>query len=201
MISRDMLYAILLGLPERFLEHLKAPWSLIATLVRLAREEKADPVTALRYAVIRLGANGRNTLRKALLAVLPVMSIPDLSYRQKEALIALRSQHTASLPQLCSALLQDRSNTHRRMAALVTKGFAIKFIQPNGVFYMSVDIPLDKATRLAINKFLDELIHNFPAENETDLEVYARAAEPLLPWSKPTTSTTPTTLTTSTTQP
>ena len=57
-------------------------------------------------------------------------------------------------------------------------------MQPNGVFYMAVDTPLEKSQRLAINKFLDELIHNFPAENETDLEVYARATEPLLPWSK-----------------
>ena len=184
MISRDMLYAIILGLPEKFLEHLKGPWFLVARLVRLAREQNADPVTALRYAVFRLGPDGRNLLRKALLNVLPVMSIRGLSYRQKEALLALRSRHTASLPQLCSALLQDRSNTHRRMAALVRKGFAIKFMQPNGVFYMAVDTPLEKAQRGAINKFLDELIHNFPAENETDLEVYARATGPLLPWSK-----------------
>ena len=102
-----MLYAIILGLPEKFLEYLKGPWFLVARLVRLAREEKADPVTALRYAVFRLGPDGRNLLRKALLNVLPVMSIRGLSYRQKEALLALRP----STPHRClnSALLSFRT--------------------------------------------------------------------------------------------
>jgi len=201
MISRDLLYAILLGLPDKFLEFLAAPWPFIATLIRLARERNAGPVAALQYAVHRLGVNGRGMLRKALQRVAPVMSLPGLTYRQREALLALRSLHTASLRQLCSVLLQDRSNIHRRMAALVRKGYAIKFMQPNGVFYMAVDEPLQKGERAAINKFLDELIRNFPSENESDLAPYATAAEPFMPWGNLTTPTTSTTLTTPTTSP
>ncbi|MCW5877275.1 MAG: hypothetical protein KIS80_00235 [Anaerolineales bacterium] len=184
MITRRLLHAIILGLPEEFLQHLPPPWPLIARLIHLARLEGASPATSLRYALYRLGATGRQTLRKSLSIIWPVMNLPGLSYRQREVLIVLRSLQTASLTQICTLVLQDRSNTFRRLAVLVRKDLAIKFNKGSAVFYMAVLVPLNRAEKAAINQILDQLVNNFPNENEVDLRQYQQAAEPLLPWSE-----------------
>lgn len=183
MITRRLLHAIILGLPEEFLQHLPPPWPLIARLIHMARREGASPANALRYAFFRLGATGRATLRTGLAVIWPVMHIPGLSYRQREVLIVLRALRTASLAQVCTLVLQDRSNTFRRLAALVSKELAIKFNKASGVFYMAVEVPLTRAEKAAINQILDQLVNNFPGETETDLREYQQATEPLLPWS------------------
>jgi hypothetical protein len=75
-------------------------------------------------------------------------------------------------------------------------------MQPNGVYYLAIESPLDKSERAAVLKLVDELLNDFPEENDADLKVYEDATLPLLPWAdllkKPTTSTTPTTPTTPT---
>ncbi|MEX2161096.1 MAG: helix-turn-helix domain-containing protein, partial [Anaerolineales bacterium] len=177
MLSREMLYAILQGLPYKYFQHLDAPWPLIAKRINLCLDEGLDPVSALKAAFKWMGPYERRTVKETLLLVAPVMHIPGLSYRQREVLVALRSAKIASLSQLCRTLAQDRGNTHRRLAALVSKGLAVRFFQPGGAFYFAIPAPMEKSVKLAVNQFIDDLTDEFAAEPTT-----------------PTTSTTPTIL-------
>lgn len=169
MISREMLYALLQGLPEKYFAHLDAPWHYIARLINIELKHGRDPISAVKAAFARTEGYSREKIKEALLNVLPVMQIPGLSYRQREALIALRSakDKTASLAQLCRILAQDRSNTRRRLNALVQKGLAVKFFQPGGAFYFAISSPMEKSLKLAVNQFMNDLIKEFSAEPTT----------------------------------
>ncbi len=158
MISRDMLYALLLGLPEKYFAHLGQPWPLLARRVHIALGQGLGPVAALRQAFAHTGSAERAGLRQTLEHLLAVAQIPGLSYRQREALVALRTAKSASLSQLCAILGQDRRNTQRRLKALVDKGLAYKFYQPNGAHYFAIIAPLDREVRHSINAFLDEML-------------------------------------------
>ena len=144
-----------------------APWGFLATLINLEIKAGRPPIEALRAAFARTNDYSRQKIKETLLNVMPVMQIPGLSYRQREALIALRSvkDKSASLAQLCCILAQDRSNTRRRLNALVKKGLAVKFFQPGGAFYFAIPSPLEKSVKLAVNQFLDDLIQEFSAES------------------------------------
>jgi hypothetical protein len=133
MISREMLYALLQGLPEKYFAHMDAPWHFLARLINLELKAGRDPISALKEAYARTNDFSRQKIKETLLNVFPVMQIPGLSYRQREALIALRSVRSASLAQLCCILAQDRRNLYHRLTALTRKGLAIKFYQPGGV--------------------------------------------------------------------
>lgn len=154
----DMLYAILQGLPYNYLEHLDPPWPLIAKRIYYYLKAEYDAVTAVKYSFLDMTETERAVIKETLIQVMPVMQIPGLSYRQREALIALRSAKTASLAQLCRVLMQDRGNTHRRMSALVKKGLAVRFFQPGGVFYFAVQAPLEKSVKSAVNTVVNDLI-------------------------------------------
>jgi predicted transcriptional regulator len=168
LISREMLYALLQGLPEKYFAHMDAPWHFLARLINLELKAGRDPISALKAAFARTNDFSRQKIKETLLNVMPVMQIPRLSYRQREALIALRSVKSASLAQLCCILAQDRRNLYRRLNALVRKGLAIRFYQPGGVFYFATSAPMEKSLKLAVNQFLDELIKQYSAEPGPD---------------------------------
>jgi predicted transcriptional regulator len=92
-----------------------------------------------------------------------------LSYRQKEALIALRVAGVASLAQLSRVLLQDRSNTHKRLNALVSKGYAMKFFRPGGIYYFAVPHRVEKSLKISVNDLLNNLIEESAAEAQPNL--------------------------------
>ena len=174
MISRELLYAILQGLPEKYLAHLDAPWPLIARRINIELSQGRDPISALKSAFARTGEYERQKIREALLQIVPVMQIPGLSYRQREALVALRSAKTASLAQLCRILSRERSNTYRSMSALVKKGLAIKFFQPGGVYYFAVPSRLEKSVKIAVNQFISELMKEFSVASTTSTTLTTR---------------------------
>lgn len=177
MLSLDTLYAVMQGLPVDRLQHLKdTPWRVLCW--RIERELAAGhpPLLALQNALKDLGDWERQHIRQALAHVLPVMHIPGLSYRQRQALITLRYLGSASLTQLSYTLMADRSNTHRRLQALVHRGLALKFSQPGGVCYMAITNPLSKEIKRSVQSILDALIQEAASDAPT----------------KPTTATTPT---------
>ncbi|MCL5429410.1 MAG: hypothetical protein M1347_06400 [Chloroflexi bacterium] len=167
MISREMLYALLLGLPEKYFEHLDWPWPWVAKSIRIGLNQGLDPLSALKSGFARLGDQPLAKVKETLLSILLVMEIPGLSYRQREALVALRSVKAASLAQMCRILAQDRRNTYRRMNALVSKGLAFRFYQPGGVHYFAISTPMDRSLKHEINHFIDDLIKEFSAEAAT----------------------------------
>lgn len=168
MLTLDLLYAVMLGLPSKDLHHLnETAWRVLCSRIERFLASGHDPLTALKLALETAGDWERTELRKALQQVLPVMSIPGLSYRQRQALIALRYVKTASLTQLAYTLMTDRSNTHRRLQALVRRGLAIKFSQPGGVRYMAVTTPLPKHVKLGVQQLLDELLQDVATDQSS----------------------------------
>ncbi len=180
MLTLDMLYAVLQGLTSNYLGHLDRVWISFCVRIQLALEEGKDPISALKLAFQKAQPWELYSMKEALREVMPVMRLPGLSYRQKETLIALRCAKVASLSQLTRVLLEDRSNTHKRLTVLVRRGLAVKFFQPDGVYYFAVPAPLEKEVKSAVSQMIDQFL------------------EELAP-TTPTTATTPTTLTTPTT--
>jgi len=153
-----MLYAVLQGLPSSFLDYLDRPWVVFCERIERAMKAGHDPLAALRSALAHIGDWERETMKKALIEVQPVMQMPGLSFRQKEALIALRYAGAASLSQLSRVLVQDRSNTHKRLTALVKKGLAIKFFRPDGVYYFAIPAPMERSIKTGVNQMFNSLL-------------------------------------------
>lgn len=165
MITLEVIHALLLGLPSKRLEHLdRTPWGVLCWRIEHNLKNGKEPLAALKQALEDAHEGERSVLRQALAQVLPVMSLPGLTYRQKQALIALRYAKSASLTQLSHTLMADRSNTHRRLQALVRRGLAIKFSQPRGIYYMAVSAPLSKEIKLGIQRILDQLLDELQTE-------------------------------------
>lgn len=158
MLTLEVLYAVLLGLPVDRLKHLKdTAWKVLCSRIERNLASGDDPLSALKVALADAKDWERTELRKLFTEILPVMSLPRLTYRQKEALIALRYAKSASLTQLCHALMADRSNTRRRMEALVRAGYALQFSQPNGINYMAIAAPLPSKLKHGIKAALDQI--------------------------------------------
>ena len=172
MLTIEMLYAVLQGLPATHLDFLDPPWLHFCERIERALKAGLDPLTALRSALDNMGDWERIMLRKALAQSRSVMPMPDLSYRQKEALIALRYAGVASLAQLSRVLVQDPSNTHKRMTVLVKKGFAMKFFRSGGMHYFAVPGPIEKSLKVSVNELLNELA-------QKDLEAGPELLDPL----------------------
>jgi hypothetical protein len=158
MITLELIYAVLRGLPARYLDFLDPPWPPFIQRIENALKNGQDPMSALRFALDSMNDWAKTVLRKTLSQVRPVMRLPGLSYRQKEALVALRSAGVVSLTQLSRVLVQDRSNTHKRLAVLVSKGYALKFFRSGGTYYFAITSPVEKSLKHSVNLLLDQLI-------------------------------------------
>lgn len=76
----------------------------------------------------------------------------------------MRVAGVASLAQLSRVLLQDRSNTHKRLSVLVNKGFVMKFFRPGGIYYFAVPHRVDKSLKISVNDLLNKLIEESASE-------------------------------------
>ena len=172
MLTIEMLYAVLQGLPASQLDFLDPPWLHFCERIERALKAGLDPLTSLKSALDTMGDWERRMLRKVLAQSRSVMPLADLSYRQKEALIALRYAGAASLAQLSRVLVQDPSNTHKRLTVLVKRGFAMKFFRPGGMHYFAVPGPIEKSLKVSVHELLNEL-------TQKDLEAGPEPLDPL----------------------
>ena len=147
MLTLDMLFAVLQGLPADHLKHLHRPWYLLAWRIERGLKEGLDPVSALHAALSNSHKWEREHYLRAFEHEEPVLALPDLTQRQKEALVALRYAGASSLTQLTRVLAQDRSNTRRRLDFLVEKGYAFKYFANEGACYMAITAPIPDGTR------------------------------------------------------
>lgn len=207
MLTFEMLYAVLQGLPPKFLDFLDLPWQLLCARIQRALRAGVPPLHSLKYALREANASEKMAMKRALTEVLPVLQIAGLSFRQKEALIALRYAGTASLAQLSRVLVQDRGNTHRRLSSLVKKGYAVKFFRPDGIYYFAVHTPIDQSLKAEVHEIFNALLTesaSLPVDGRelfraAPLERETFSAEPSnLPNALRSNATTPTTPTTST---
>lgn len=155
MITHDMLYALLQGLPTKYLDHLPEPWPAMARRISQVLRSGSDYRAALRAAFQEAPPEELEALKKAFIIAWGVVHIPRLTYRQREVLIALRTVQVASLAQISAIVSQERRNTLRRLEVLANKGLLKKIMQPNGMHYFAVQgHPDDELTR-AVGFFLD----------------------------------------------
>ncbi len=192
MITFDILYAMLLGLPSSYLAHLDNEWGSLGAHIYEALQAGSDPVSALTLALQQAPFWQVLELRRSFKKVRTVMSLPGLTYSQKELLLALRNAEVASLAQLSRAVMRDRNNTYRRLIALISKGLVVKFPRPDGVFYFAVKARVDSPTRSKVHQIMKEVMDYILADTEEKLHSLAK-------FQPSTTSTTPTTSTTTTT--
>ena len=143
MLTLELIYALLQGLPADHLDFLDRPWYLLATRIQRALKDGSDPLAALRSALSASPQWERQVFLRAFLQEEPVFALPDLTQRQKEALIALRYAGACSLSQLSRILAQDRGNTSRRLDVLIEKGYAVKYFRREGPCYLAITSPLD----------------------------------------------------------
>ena len=188
MLTLDLLFAVLQGLPGYALTHLREPWRLFCDRIHYAFHRSSDPLAALRMALETATSAEIRLLGQAVEEAQTVLEIPDLSSRQKQALTALRYSGTATLSQLYKILNWDRSNTYRCLAALMKKGYVGKFYNDDGPAYFAIERDLDNSVKAAAF----QLILNYFGETP--------AAHPPLPISVGDIMTTLTTRTTPTTQ-
>lgn len=145
MFVLETLNAVLQGMPFEHLAYHPSPQWLLYTYINREIHAGSSPAQAFKDVVEQAPPGLKNRLDKFFVAAYTVSQLRDLSFRQQELLIALRLVSHASVPELSLFLQQDRSNIHKRAATLVRKGYAIKFLQPNGVCYM-VPTALCRAT-------------------------------------------------------
>lgn len=195
MLTFEMLFAVLQGLPSSNLDHLDKVWIWLCGNIQLAREKGSDPLSALKIAIQQAEYWQILAMKESFEKARAVMQLPGLSYRQKEALIALRVAGVASLAQLNRVLMQDRAHTHKRLAALVKKGLAVKFFRPNGVYYFAIPGRLESSVRSAAHQVVTDLMETLLADTDGKLHTLSAFSS----MSRPATPATPATSATSAT--
>lgn len=147
MLTLDLLLAVLRGLPPAYLSHLESPWRLFCGRIQQALRQGHPPLDALQLALEQASLQEVQQISKAIGEANGVMSLSDLSHRQKQALAALRYENVASLSHLSRVLNWDRSHTYHRLAVLVEKGYALKFYGDKGPHYFAVYEPQDASMK------------------------------------------------------
>ncbi len=192
MLTFEMLYAVLQGLPSSYLDHLDKEWIWLCTHIQLAMEKGFDPISALKLAIQQAEYWQIVEMRRSFKKMRAVMNLTGLSYRQKETLVALRLAGVASLAQLSHVLIRDRSDTHKRLAALVKKGLAVKFFRPGGVYYFAVPGSLKRPIRSAAHQMIVDLMETLLSDSGGKIHSLATFGTSTTPPTPPTSPTSPT---------
>ncbi len=180
MITFELLYAMLLGLPSSYLDHLENEWSTLGGHIYEALQAGNDPVSALKIALQTAPYWQIIALRRSFTLIKQVLALPGLTYRQKELLLALRTAKVASLAQLSRSVNSHRQNTFCRLNALITKGLVVKFPRPDGVYYFPVADRLQSAARSSVHRMMLEVMDFILADSEGKLHSLAKF-QPSLP--------------------
>ena len=159
MLTKQLILAVLQGLPASSLPHLAEPYRLFCERIESALKHEVPPLPALNYALTEASPRETRDLIRTLKETLLIQdqSLPSLSKRQKEVLVALRLFGPASCAQLARTLSQDRSHTHKRLATLMASGLVGKSTPPYGIFYFAISSPLPQA----LASDLDRILENF----------------------------------------
>jgi DNA-binding MarR family transcriptional regulator len=200
MISLNLIQAVLQGLSTKYLDDLPEPWeTMFRRLAANMAWTKGDFLKSLQATLAELGDWEQEKIVSLFRDMLVVSQLPGLSFRQRQVLVALRNLQVATVPQLCMMLAQDRTHLHRRLNALVSKGYALKFYNKKGVHFFALP-EKNEELKNAVHEFVQGLIQKasqdkliFPAE---PAEVYnpfsPKYVKPATPATSATTATTAT---------
>lgn len=155
MLILEMIFALLQGLPADHLDHLDRAWYLLAVRIQRGLKDGRTPIDALYDALCNSTQWERDAYLRFFTQQAPVLALPDLTPRQKDALIALRYSGTCSLVQLVRILALDRSYTRRLLDALVEKGYAVKYFRRDGAYYLAIASPLSDDSKRQVSELMD----------------------------------------------
>ena len=107
MLTLDMLYAVIQGLPADHLDYLDRPWYLLAVRIERALKEGLDPASALHSALSNSADWERQVYLRAFIHEEPVLALPDLTHAKKKPSSPFATQVPA--PSLNSAVFSSRN--------------------------------------------------------------------------------------------
>ena len=122
MLTKQLILAVLQGLPASSLPHLAEPYRLFCERIESALKHEVPPLPALNYALTEASPRETRDLIRTLKETLLIQdqSLPSLSKRQKEVLVALR---------LFGRLLAPNSPAlYLRIAATRTNGWLLSWL-------------------------------------------------------------------------
>lgn len=159
MLTKDIIRAVLQGLPSSSLPPLGHPYLLFCQRIETALKYQVPPLPALKHALQEADPWGTRALSRSLKETRTVqhLSLPALPKRQKELLVALRVFGPATCAQLGRTLSQDRSHTHKRLAALVASGLVSKCTHWGGIFYFAIASTLPQPQAAELEEILEGL--------------------------------------------
>lgn len=165
MLTLETLFAVLQGLPSSFLTGLDPSWQAFCCRLEFAVHYYQDPREALKQVLREATPREIRLLIKALSKAESVMCLPDLSARQKQALIVLRYENCLTLSRLYKLLNWDRSNTYRCLLVLMKKGYVGKFQGDMGPAYFAINRALDGAFKASAFGFIHDYLRQLLAES------------------------------------
>jgi hypothetical protein len=159
MLTFDLLWAILQGLPVLFIDRvIGRDWVQFCLRIERARRAGLDPVSALKHALQEADRWQLRSRRAMFEKFQPILKIPGLTYRQRELLFTVSVSGPCDLPKLTMLLAQDRSHIHRRLGGLVAKGLIVKFGRQDGIFYFAPTLRLDRSQKTATFRLIMEVL-------------------------------------------
>lgn len=194
MLTLDALFAILQGLPASHFAYLHRAWQLFCSRLQFALHDADNPLEALKTALRQATSGEIRLIARAVDETEFVMQYTDLSARQKQALIALRYESSATLSHLYKILNMDRSNTYRCLAILMKKGYVGRFYGDKGPAYFAIQRRLKPSSKSAAFQVILDYLRDLDASGRPQ-EIYS-LGEITTTMTTRTTPTTPTTLTT-----
>ena len=147
MLSLNLLEAVLQGLSPIYLDHLDNSWVHFCFRIQRAMQNGHPPLEALKLALSLASVPELKVIGYSALQAQYVLPLTDLSFRQKELLIALRTKSVTSTIELSRILNWERSHTHQRLKSLVQKGYAVKFYGEKGPRYFAAERSLGKSVK------------------------------------------------------
>jgi hypothetical protein len=155
MLSLNLLEAVLQGLAPVYLHQDYSSKQFLFRIER-AMQNGAPPLEALKLALSQATDPELRIIHYFAAQAEYVSQFTDLSFRQKELLVALRANGISSAVELSCILNWERSHTHHRLTALIQKGYAGKFYGEKGPRYFPVRQPLRSSVKIqALQLILD----------------------------------------------
>lgn len=180
MLTKQLILAVLQGLPASSLSYLPPPYRQFCERIESALKHEVPPVPALNYALQEASPRETLDLIRTLKETRSIQdqSLLSLSKRQKEVLVALRLFGPVTCAQLARTLSQDRSHTHKRLAALLASGLVGKSTPPYGIFYFAISSPLPQAVEADLDQMLENFSDSEPVfpPNPFEVATYATIA-------------------------
>jgi len=161
MLSLNLLEAVLQGLSPIYFHHLNQVWVQFCLRIQGEMRIGRSPLEALTFALRQCQHYELRVISQTILQIQPVLELSDLSFRQKELLIALRCAELASVSSLSQILNWDRSHVHHRLAALIKKGYALKFYAEQGPRYFAIERQIEGTLKFKALQVVQDFINEY----------------------------------------